>query len=55
MVNSKKIKIVIFGSSGYIGSNLVREFSNLKYELTLFDFKKNILHNKFKFIEGNIL
>ena len=55
MVNSKKIKIVIFGSSGYIGSNLVREFSNLKYELTLFDFKKNIQHNKFKFIEGNIL
>jgi len=58
MVSRKKIKnkIVIFGSSGFVGSNLADELSNHNFDLVLFDINnKSINNKKIKSIKGDIM
>ena len=58
MADRKKIKnkVVIFGSSGFVGSNLADELYKHKYELVLFDINnKNLKNKNFVSIKGDIL
>jgi len=57
MVNSKKIKLTIIGSSGFLGSNFIEILNKKKFDVTAFDLidsKSNEL-KKCKFIKGDIL
>tara|TARA_B100000989_G_scaffold54803_1_gene36820 strand:+ start:2176 stop:3066 length:891 start_codon:yes stop_codon:yes gene_type:complete len=57
MANSKKIKLTIIGSSGFLGSNFIEVLDKKKYNIIAFDLQENTL-NKFKnykFIKGDIM
>lgn len=58
MADRKKIKnkVVIFGSSGFVGSNLADELHRQKYDLVLFDINnKNTKSKNLKLIQGDIM
>ena len=57
MVNSKKIKLTIIGSSGFIGSNFVEILDKKKFVIKTFDLKESnsTEQKKCKFIQGDIL
>ena len=49
------MKILILGGSGFIGSHVADEFSNLSHDVTIFDEKKSpYIKKNQKFIKGNI-
>ena len=52
----KKKKIIIFGGSGFLASNLADELSKKNYRVTIFDNRRSkYLKNNQKMIIGNIL
>ena len=52
----KKKKIIIFGGSGFLASNLADELSKKKYRVTIFDNRRSkYIKNNQKMIIGNIL
>ena len=57
MVNSKKIKLTVIGSSGFLGSNFIEVLNKKKYEIIAFDLHENTQskYKNFKFIKGDIL
>ncbi|MDC1054630.1 NAD-dependent epimerase/dehydratase family protein [Alphaproteobacteria bacterium] len=57
MVNSKKIKLTIIGSSGFLGSNFIDILDKKKFDVTAYDLIKanSPEQKKCKFIKGDIL
>lgn len=51
----KKIKALIFGGSGFLGTHLSNYLLNKNFKIYIFDIKRNPnLNKKIKFIKGNI-
>ena len=51
----KKLKIIIFGGSGFIGSHVAEVLLKLGHDVTIADLKKlNSLSNKIKFVKVDI-
>ena len=51
----KKLKIIIFGGSGFIGSHVAEVLSKLGHNVTIADLKKNSsLSTKIKFVKVDI-
>jgi len=52
---NKKNKIIVFGGSGFLGSHLCDLLNEKKFEITIYDIRKNRFNKKIKkFIKGNI-
>ena len=50
----KKNNALVFGGSGFLGSHLCDVLIKNKFNVTVFDIKRNKLQKKIKFIKGNI-
>ena len=50
-----KIKALVTGGSGFIGSHIVEELERLKYDVTIYDIAEPKFETKAKFIEGDIV
>ena len=51
----KKLKIIIFGGSGFIGSHVAEVLSKLGHDVTIADLKRlSTLPNKIKFVKADI-
>ena len=50
----KKLKIIIFGGSGFIGSHVAEVLSKLGHNVTIADLKNSSLSTKIKFVKVDI-
>lgn len=55
-MSSKKLKALIVGGSGFLGSHVADEMSNQGFDVTIYDLKKSKNHNpQHKFVESHLL
>ena len=55
-MSSKKLKTLIVGGAGFLGSHVADEMSNHGFDVTIYDLKKSEFHNpQHHFVQGHLL